>query len=126
MIRNKPNVETDVLRHMLLQHLPLYKSIDAYFVRNFKKIDILHIIYSDNDYLLISLKTAKELSSKKEVAAEEFVLDANNILGTKNLNDMLRKMLQEYSSTWDAIKILDEIKSDDVGFDYMMTYKQSR
>ena len=70
----------------------------------------------------LTMEEARRLSSKRSVAAEEFVLNEDNPMLRQNLTSLLRKVMQEDSSTWDALRFLDQMKDSNPGFDYRVKY----
>lgn len=115
LLREKPNLKPDLLRPLLLKYIPYYKAIDAKFIRNFRQRAIHWIIHqSGRDFMM---KDARHLSSNAVVAADEYVV-REDPESTKVLTSLLRKVMQEDGSTWEAIRYLDELKIPNPGLDY--------
>jgi hypothetical protein len=68
------------------------------------------------------MEEAHHLSSKRRWASEEFLLKDDNPMLKQKLTALLRKVMQEDSSTWDALRFLDLTKDDNPGFDYQIKY----
>ena len=64
------------------------------------------------------MEEARHLSSKRSLASDEFLLKDDNPMLKQNLTSLLRKVMQEDSSTWDALRFLDQMKESNPGFDY--------
>jgi hypothetical protein len=62
---------------------------------------------------------AQTLSSKRPFASDEFVLN-DDPMQKQNLTSLLRKVMQEDSSTWDALRFLDHMKATHPGFDFQV------
>jgi hypothetical protein len=70
----------------------------------------------------LTMEEAHHLSSKRRWASEEFLLKDDNPMLKQKLTALLRKVMQEDSSTWDALRFLDLTKDDNPGFDYQIKY----
>jgi hypothetical protein len=55
------------------------------------------------------------------LASEEFLL-TDNPMQKQNLTALLRKVMQEGSSTWDALRFLKQMKQTNPGFDFRVKY----
>jgi hypothetical protein len=64
------------------------------------------------------MEEARHLSSKRTLASEEFLLKDDNPMLKQNLTALLWKIMQEDSSTWDALRFLDQMKASNPGLDY--------
>jgi hypothetical protein len=70
----------------------------------------------------LTMEEAHHLSSRQTLASEEFLLKDDNPMLKQNLTTLLRKIMQEDSSTWDALCSLDQMKASNPGFDYRVKY----
>jgi hypothetical protein len=86
------------------------------FIANFRR-QAHHWLVGNGDKEL-TMEEVLRLSSKKSLASEEFLLNEDNPMQKQNLTALLRKVMQEDSSTWDALRFLDESKDENPGFDY--------
>ena len=120
LLREKPMLQSDVLRPLLAKYLPFYIATDSQFIVNFR-LRAQHWLVNNGDKEL-TMEEARRLSSKRSVAAEEFVLNEDNPMLRQNLTSLLRKVMQEDSSTWDALRFLDQMKDSNPGFDYRVKY----
>jgi hypothetical protein len=85
------------------------------FLVNFR-LRAQHWLVNNGDKEL-TMEEARHLSSKRSWASEEFLLESNNPMLKQNLTALLRKVMQEDSSTWDALQFLDQMKESNPGFD---------
>ncbi len=114
LLREKPNLKPDLLRPLLLKYIPYYKTIDAKFIRNFRQRALHWIIHqSGRDFLM---EDARHLSSNAVVAADEYVV-REDPESTRALTSLLRKVMQEDGTTWEAIRYLNELKIPNPGLD---------
>jgi hypothetical protein len=90
------------------------------FIANFRR-QAHHWLVGNGDKEL-TMEEVLRLSSKKSLASEEFLLNEDNPMQKQNLTALLRKVMQEDSSTWDALRFLDESKDEHPGFDYRLKY----
>jgi hypothetical protein len=65
----------------------------------------------------LTMEEARTLSSKRPYASDEFVLN-DNPMQKQNLTSLLRNVMQEDSSTWDALRFLHQMKAAKPGFDF--------
>jgi hypothetical protein len=70
----------------------------------------------------LNMEEARHLSSKRSWASEEFLLKDDNPMLKQNLTALLRKVMQENSSTWDALQFLEQMKESNPGFDHRIKY----
>jgi hypothetical protein len=70
----------------------------------------------------LTMEEARHLSSKRTLASEEFLLKDDNPMLKQNLAALLRKIMQDDSSTWDALRFLDQMKASNPGLDYRVKY----
>jgi hypothetical protein len=101
LLHEKPTLQSDVLRPLLAKYLPFYRATDSMFLVNFR-LRAQHWLVNNGDKDL-SMEEARHLSSKGSLASEEFLLKDNNPMLKQNLTALLRKVMQEDSSTWDAL-----------------------
>jgi hypothetical protein len=120
LLREKPMLQSEVLRPLLAKYLPFYKATDVMFIANFRR-GAHHWLVTNGDKDL-TMEEVLRLSSKKSLASEEFLLNEDNPMQKQNLTALLRKVMQEDSSTWDALRFLDELKDENPGFDYRLKY----
>jgi hypothetical protein len=113
-------LQTEVLQPLPPKYLPFYKAMDAMFVANFHH-RAHHWLVTNGDKEL-TMDEVLRLSSKKSLASEEFLLNEDNPMQKQNLTALLRKVMQEDSSTWDALRFLDELKEENTGFDCQLKY----
>ncbi len=116
LLREKPMLQSDVLRPLLAKYLPFYTATDSMFLVNFRLRAQHWLVNNGNKEL--TMEEARRLSSKRSLASEEFVLKEDNPMLKQNLTSLLRKVMQEDSSTWDALCFLDKMKEVNPGFDY--------
>jgi hypothetical protein len=90
------------------------------FIANFRR-QAHHWLVNNCDKEL-TMEEVLRLSSKKSLASEELLLNEDNPMQKQNLTALLRKMMQEDSSTWEALRFLDELKDGNPGFDYRLKY----
>jgi hypothetical protein len=115
LLKAKPMLKADALRPLLLKHVKVYKTIDAVFIHNFRYRAIHFIAQNSGNELCI--EDARRLISKDVVAADE-CMDLDDPIVHENFTEILRKVMQEDSFTWDALRYLDVIKGWHPGFDY--------
>ncbi len=120
LLREKPMLQSDVLRPLLAKYLPFYTATDSMFLVNFRLRAQHWLVNNSNKEL--TMEEARRLSSKRSLASEEFVLKEDNPMLKQNLTSLLRKVMQEDSSTWDALRFLDQMKDSNPGFDYRVKY----
>jgi hypothetical protein len=115
LLKAKPMLKADVLRPLLLKYVNVYKSIDAVFIRNFR-CRAIHFI-TQNSGKELCMEDARRLISKNIVASDE-CMDLDDPIVHENFTEILRKVMQEDSGTWDALRYLDLIKGRHPGFDF--------
>jgi hypothetical protein len=119
LLRAKPMLQSDVLRPLLTKYLPFYQATDSMYLVNFR-LRAQHWLVANGDKEL-TMEEARNLSSKRPLASEEFLLN-DNPMQKQNLTALLRKVMQEDSSTWDALRFLEQMKETNPGFDYRVKY----
>ena len=112
-------LQSDILRPLLTKYLPFYKATDSMFLVNFRIRAAAWLVQNGSKDL--TMEEARLLSSKKPMASQEFLL-TDDPMQKQNLTALLRKVMQEDSSTWDALRFLDQMKSTNPGFDYRIKY----
>jgi hypothetical protein len=120
LLREKPMLQSDVLQPLLAKYLPFYAATDSMFIVNFRR-RAQHWLVTNGDKEL-TMEEARHLSSKRRWASKEFLLKDDNSILQQNLTALLRKVMQEDSSTWDTFRFLDPTKEDNPGFDYRLKY----
>jgi hypothetical protein len=101
ILHEKPMLQSDVLWSLLAKYLPFYTATDSMFLVNFR-LQAQHWLVNNGDKEL-NMEEARHLSSKQPWALEEFLLKDDNPMLKQNLTDLLRKVMQEDSSTWDTL-----------------------
>jgi hypothetical protein len=97
LLCEKPMLQSDVLRPLLAKYLPFYTATDSMFLVNFR-LRAQHWLVNNGDKDL-TMEEARHLSSKGYLASEEFLLKDDNPMLKQNLTALLRKAMQEDSST---------------------------
>jgi hypothetical protein len=120
LLCEKPMLQSDVLPPLLAKYLHLYTATDSMFLVNFR-LRAQHWLVNNGDKEL-NMKEAGHLSSKRSWASEEFLLKDDNPMLKQNLTALLRKVMQEDSSTWDALQFLEQMKESNPGFDHQIKY----
>ena len=120
LLREKPMLKADVLRPLLSKYLPFYTATDSMYLVNFRRRAQHWIVHNGDKEL--TMEEARHLSSKRRWASEEFLLEDDNPMLKQNLTALLRKIMQEDSCTWDALRFLDQLKESNPGFDYRVKY----
>jgi hypothetical protein len=67
------------------------------------------------------MENSHHLSSNAVIAADKYIV-RENPESTKVLTSLLRKVMQEDGSTWEAICYLDELKIHDPGLNYQIKH----
>jgi hypothetical protein len=119
LLKEQPGLPNTVLRPLLQKYLPHYKGMDSYFMRNFRVRALKFIILDPCQEL--TLHDVKRVASRENMAAEE-IIDLDQPILRQNFTSLLRKCMQESSSTWVALRYLDETKLAVPGFDYRVHY----
>ena len=96
------------------------KPTDSMFLANFR-LRAQNWLVNNGDKEL-TMEDAHHLSSKRTLASEEFLLKDDNPMLKQNLTSLLRKVMQEDSSTWDDLRFLDQMKESNPGFNYQVKY----
>jgi hypothetical protein len=120
LLREKPMLQSDVLQPLLAKYLPFYTATDLVFLVNFR-LRAQHWLVNNGDKEL-NMEEARHLSSKRSWASEEFLLKDDNPMLKQNRMALLRKVMQEDSSTWDALQFLEQMKESNPGFDHRIKY----
>jgi hypothetical protein len=82
LLREKPMLQSDVLRPLLAKYLPFYAATDSMFVVNFRLRAQHWFVTNGNKEL--TMAEAGHLSSKRKWASEKFLLKHDNpMLNTK-------------------------------------------
>jgi hypothetical protein len=113
-------LQSDVLRPLLAKYLPFYTAKDSMFLLNFRLRAQHWLVNNGNKEL--NMEEAWHLSSKPLWASEESLLKDDNPTLKQNLTALLRKVMQEDSSTWDALRFLEQMKKSNPGFDHRIKY----
>jgi hypothetical protein len=117
MLREKPSIPNHVLRPEIAHAIPHYRGMDAAFMRNFRSRVLTHCLkHTDVE---VTHADVASFTSQQVIAAHE-VIDLDQPITHQNYTTMLRRCMQEGSSTWVALKFLDELKVTLPGFDYRM------
>jgi hypothetical protein len=119
LLKAKPMLKAEDLRPLLLKHVVVYKDIDAVFICNFRCRALHHIARNSGKDL--SMEDVRLMISKSIVASDE-CMDIDDPIARENFTELLRKVMQEGSSTWDAIRFMDQIKDCHIGFDYCLKF----
>ncbi len=119
LLKEQPGLPNTVLRPLLQKYLPHYKAMDSSFMRNFRMRALKFIILDPCQDL--TLQDVNQVASRTNIAAEEIV-DLDQPILRQNVTSLLRKCMQESSSTWLALRYLDETKQRFPGFDYRVHY----
>ena len=119
LLKEQPGLPNTVLRPLLQKYLPHYKAMDSSFMRNFRMRAHKFIILDPCQDL--TLQDVNQVASRTNMAAEEIV-DLDQPILRQNFTSLLRKCMQESSSTWVALRYLDETKQRVPGFDYRVHY----
>jgi hypothetical protein len=112
LLRKKPSA---VLRPLIAKYLPFYKATNAKCIANFRlRAQNWLVAHGDKE---LTMDEAQTLLSKWPFASDEFVLN-DDPMQKQNLTSLLRKVMQEESSTWDALHFLDQMKATNPGSDF--------
>jgi hypothetical protein len=117
MLRDKPSVPNHVIRPEIAHAIPPYRGMDASFMRNFRLRVLAYIL--KNPVIDVSLEDVASFTSNRVIAANE-IINLDQPITRQNYTSMLRRCMQEGSSTWIALKFLDELKLTLPGFDYRL------
>ena len=88
MLRIKPNMECNDLRHFLYKYLPLYKSTNSVFICNFR-LRVNNWIFNNPKDSEPTSKTVYKLIQSNGIAAEEEIID-DSPLYRQNLQYLYR------------------------------------
>ncbi len=83
LLWEKPMLWSDVLRPLLTKYLPFYKATDAMFLVNFR-MRAQHWLLT-NGVKELTMEEARNLSSKRPLASEEFLFNNDNPMQKQNL-----------------------------------------
>ena len=121
LLRQKPNLQSDILRPLLTKYLPHYEATDSMFLVNFRaRAFHWNMVHGEKD---LTLEAAHNLSSKRAMVSNEFLVN-DNPMQKQNFTALLCKVMQEDGTTWDALRFLDEMKVSNPGFDYQINYNR--
>jgi hypothetical protein len=120
LLGEKSMLQSDVLGPLLAKYLPFYAATDSMYIVNFRR-RAQHWLVTNGDKEL-TMEEARHLSSKWRWASKEFLLKDDNPMLKQSLATLLRKVMREDSSTWDALRFPDLTKEDNPGFDYRLKY----
>ena len=120
LLKEQPGLSNTLLRPLLQKYLPHYKGMDAAFLRNFRARAFNFIVRDPLNELTI--EDVKEVASRSAFVAADEVIDLDQPILLQNFTALLRKCMQESSSTWVALRYLDETKVRVPGFDYRVHY----
>jgi hypothetical protein len=116
LLQEKPMLKLDVLRPLLAKYLPFYKATtNAQFIAKFW-IQAQQWLIADGNKE-VTMEKAQSISSKMPFTSEEFLL-SDDPMQKQNLTSLLRKVMQEDSSTWDALHFLYQMKATNPAFDF--------
>jgi hypothetical protein len=119
LLREQPGLPNTDLCPLLQKYLPHYKAMDASFMRNFSMCALKFIILDPCQDL--TLQDVNQVASRLNMATEE-ITDLDQPILCQNFTSLLCKCMQESSSTWVALRYLDETKQRVPGFDYQVHY----
>jgi hypothetical protein len=120
LLSEKPMLKADVLRPLLSKYLPFYTATDSMFLVNFP-LQAQNWLVNNGDKE-VTMEEARHLSSKWTLASEDFLLKDDHPILKQNLTSLLQKIIEEDSSTWDALCFLDQMKASNPGLDYRVKY----
>lgn len=114
-------MEPEELRPLLKKHMPIYADMDHTFLRSFKHRVQVWLIHTDESQRSITMEFAQDLAKKSRSSASDELIIGDSQLARQNLTKLLRNVMQEGSSTWDALAFLEELRSNNPGFDFRLS-----
>ena len=108
VLKSNPSTNARSLRPLLLPYVTKEQDITSTFIRNFRQ-RVAYFLALNPNFSDLSIDEVNSLVSQKYMTEEEHkVLD--NPLIRINFNDMLRKIMSEDSSTWEALAFAKRCK----------------
>ena len=127
ILKVTPSTPASVLRPLLNQFVDNGTAVDAQFMSNFRtRVAYYHAKNPSNheNQVDISLSDATSLLSRKVLSQEEHsILD--NPLVRLNFNVIMKRIIEEDNTTWEAFAFLKECKMTMPGFDFRIKLDKS-
>ena len=121
LLREKPNLDTQTLRPLLLKHLPHYVSINSSLIRNLRLKTIAYwAIHDEEDEL--TMDEAERVFDLNTPLASDDIISSDDPMTKINIKNILRKICTESKDMWMAISLLEKMKESTPGFDYRVKY----
>jgi hypothetical protein len=96
LLRQKPNLQSDILRPLLTKYLPHYEATDAMFLVNFRaRAFHWNMFHGKKD---LTHEAARNLSSKRAMVSNKFLV-VDNLMQKQNFIALLWKVMQEDGTT---------------------------
>lgn len=125
ILRARPKTRTSLLRPLILDALPKYQDADAKFIDNFRRrVVLFNAKHGQRELCHDDIKQLVPGAASGISAAEE-VTAYDDPFFKKNLTDMLREVMQNDSSTWQALQFLENAKKASPGFDFEVCREES-
>ena len=115
LLRDSPRLPSATLRPLLERFLPHHKGINSKFINNFRRKARKFLLTHDEDHP-ITLEDAKILSSDKKISAADEIINIDDPLVTQNIKKMFRKIIQEDTKSWSALRLLEAKQRKIPGF----------
>ena len=121
LLREKPNLDSQTLRPLLLKHLPHYVSINSTLIRNLRLKAIAYwAIHDEADEL--TMDEAERVFDLNTPLASDDIISSDDPMTKINIKNILRKICTESKDMWMAISLLEKMKESTPGFDYRVKY----
>eukprot|EP00978_Attheya_sp_CCMP212_P021516 scaffold62881_cov29-Attheya_sp.AAC.1 len=95
LLREKPNLDSQTLRPLLLKHLPHYVSIDGSLIRNFRNKAIAYWSRHDECDELTMEEAEKVFKDLKSPLASDDIISSDDPMTKINIKHILRKICSE-------------------------------
>ena len=101
VLKNRPSICARDLRPIIAEFVKVDQPLDYYFIQNFRQ-RIAYFIAKNPNFGEITQEEADQICSPINITQEEHQVLDNPIIFT-NFRDILRKVMSEDSSTWEAL-----------------------
>ena len=116
VLKSNHSTNARSLRPLLLPYVNKEQDITSTFIRNFRQ-RVAYFLALNPNFSDLSIDEVNLLVSQKYMTEEEHKVLDNPLIRIK-FNDMLRKIMSEDSSTWEALAFAKRCKKEMPGFDF--------
>jgi hypothetical protein len=128
IVRNNPAVDNTTLRKMLADHVPHFRCLDHKYLYNVRNFCLRFILDKDCPITTEDCDNFSNIGSRplKSQAYLELSTLADNPAMMINYHELLLRVLQNSSTTWEAKDFLDQCQQNTFGFGYKIRWNERK